>query len=118
MKFAKEITSSAIALLLVLSMALTLVALPLANAHDPVWKTPTFAFISVSPNPVGAGQYVNVIMWIDKTCPGAAFDNNIRFHDYKLTITKPDGTTETQTWPTAVDTTSSQYYRYTPSSTG
>ena len=118
MKFAKEKTSSAIALLIVLSMALTIVALPIANAHTPIWKTPTFAFISVAPNPVGVGQYVNVIMWIDKTCPGAAFDNDIRFHDYKLTITKPDGTTETHSWPTAIDTTSSQYYRYTPSETG
>ncbi|MCW4046056.1 MAG: PQQ-binding-like beta-propeller repeat protein [Candidatus Bathyarchaeota archaeon] len=111
-------TKLGIALFLTLTMAVSFVALPLANAHDPAWKIPTYAFINVAPNPVGVGQYVNVIMWIDKCIEGANWYNNIRFRNYKLTITDPDGHVETKTWDVCIDTTSSQYYRYTPQKTG
>jgi hypothetical protein len=86
--------------------------------HDPVWQIPTYAFILASPDPVGVGQYVHVIMWLDKPKVGAAIGNDIRFHDFKLTITKPDGKTETQTWSIIQDPTSSQGYNYAPDQAG
>jgi len=79
---------------------------------------PTYAYVSVAPNPVGIGQTVRVLMWLDQTINGATLDNAIRFHNYKLTITKPDNTTETQTWEIIQDTTSSQGYSYTPDQLG
>jgi outer membrane protein assembly factor BamB len=119
MKIAKNKTKAiAIAMFLMLSMAASMMLVPTANAHTPAWSFTTFAFIKVAPDPVGVGQKVNVIMWIDKVCYGAAYVNNIRFHNYKLTITKPDNTTETKTWDVCQDTTSGQYYGYTPDKVG
>ena len=58
-------------------------------------------------------------MWLDKTITGALMTgNNIRFHNYKLTITAPDGTTTTKTWEIVQDTTSSQSYTFTPNQVG
>jgi hypothetical protein len=111
----------AIALFLMLSIGASMTLVSTTNAHTPAWEITTFAYIHVAPDPVGVGQVVNVIMWVDKTMGGwfaASADNDIRMHDYKLTITRPDGETETQTWPIVWDTTSSQYTSYTPTQTG
>jgi len=121
MKNTKNKAAIAIVLLLTLTMFASLVLIPAANAHDPGWKITTFAYIHVAPNPVGVNQQVDVLMWVDKTMGGwgaASPGNDIRMHDYKLTITRPDGTTETKTWPIVWDTTSSQYTSYTPAQTG
>jgi outer membrane protein assembly factor BamB len=48
----------------------------------------------------------------------AAVNNNYRFHNYKLTITDPNGVNTTQTFDTIMDTTSSQSYSFTPTITG
>ena len=109
---------STIALILVLTISATLVALPVVNAHTPAWSIATFAFINVSPNPIGVNQQLNVLMWLDKVIYGASPENDIRFHDYKLTITKPDDTIETMTFDVCTDTTSSQYLAYTPDKIG
>ena len=106
-----------------LTIAIPLFALPTANAHDPAWKIPTYAFISVSPNPVGVGQRTTIVVWLGDVIQGAmsmpaSAANDIRFHDYKLTITKPDGKTETVEWPIVFDTTSSAYTTYTPNQVG
>jgi outer membrane protein assembly factor BamB len=119
MKIAKGKTMAiAIAICLMLSIGASAMLVPTANAHDPPWEIKTFAFILAAPNPVGVGQKVNVIMWIDKVAYGAAVTNNIRHHDYKLTITDPDGEIQTETWDTCKDTTSAQYYGFTPDKTG
>ena len=52
------------------------------------------------------------------TASAALLGNNYRFHNYKLTITAPDGTNSTQTFETVTDTTSSQFVQYTPTQTG
>jgi hypothetical protein len=57
-------------------------------------------------------------MWLDAVLPGAAVDNSIRVAGFKLTITKPDGTTEIKEWPTVTDTASSQPYLYYPDKVG
>jgi hypothetical protein len=114
-------TATAVSLFLMFAMAVSLIALPVVNAHDPPIEITTFAYILVSPNPAGVNQKVDIIMWVDKTPGGwdaASPDNDIRFHNYKLTITKPDGTTEMQNFPIVYDTTSSQYTSYTPDKTG
>jgi hypothetical protein len=57
-------------------------------------------------------------MWVDVALPGATLTNDIRRHDYSLTITAPDGTTETQNWPVIDDATGVQFLRYTPKQAG
>jgi hypothetical protein len=120
MRFSRSNTSTtAIALLLMFAMAVSLFALPAVNARDPPIEITTFAFIFAAPNPVGVGQKADVIMWVDKIPGGAALaSNDIRFHNYKLTITDPDGETKTETWDVCQDPTSSQYYAYTPDQVG
>ena len=53
---------SAITFALLLTFAATIFALPTVTAHDPAWETPSWGFMSVSPNPVGAGQQVLIVM--------------------------------------------------------
>jgi hypothetical protein len=110
--------STTLALILIATFAVSLIPLPNVAAHSPPWQIPTYAFISVSPNPVGVGQTTTVILWLDITIIGAGVTNDIRFHNYELTITKPDGTTETKTWPIVSDTTSCQSLLYTPTQAG
>ncbi len=114
----KPTTTIAFALFLILAMSASIVLVPDTLAHDPAWKIPTFAYINVSPNPIGVGQQAFVTVWLDKMPAGTVIGNNIRLHDYKLTITKPDGTNETKTWDTVTDTTSSAYTTYSPDATG
>ena len=44
--------------------------------------------------------------------------NDYRFHNYKLTITAPDGTVTTQSYSVVTDPTSAQDYSFTPSQVG
>ncbi len=109
----------AIAILFIVSMTASTILIPSTNAHTPPWNIPTFAYINVAPNPIGVGQQASVIMWLDKTFdPSIALSNDYRFHNYNLTITKPDGTTEEHDFPIVKDTTSSQFYAYTPTAVG
>ncbi|MDR1992965.1 MAG: PQQ-like beta-propeller repeat protein [Nitrososphaerota archaeon] len=87
-------------------------------AHSPPWAIPTYAFLAVSPNPIGVGQSVNIVMWAGLVLPGATVGNEVRFRDYKLTIIHPDGHNEIQTWPIIIDTTSTQFTQYTPKEIG
>jgi outer membrane protein assembly factor BamB len=107
-----------ITLVLVLSTAAAIISLPTASAHTPAWTIPTYAFVNVSPNPAGVGQQCLLVVWLDKIPDGALVTNNIRFHNYKCVITAPDGTTQTVTWDTVTDTTSSAYTTFTPTQTG
>lgn len=89
-----------------------------ASAHDPAWQIPTFAFINVAPNPVGEGQQALIVVWLDKIPDGASITNDIRFHNYKCVITAPDGETQTLTWETVTDTTSSAFATFVPDQVG
>jgi hypothetical protein len=110
--------AEAIALFLMFAMALSLVALPAANAHTPAWELPTYAYINVAPDPVGVGQRVSVNMWLSRVLPGAQIGNDIRFHDYELTITAPDGKVTSETFDIIQDPTSNCNFHYTPDTTG
>ncbi len=80
---------------LMLSMAITLVALPNANAHTPPLTVPTYAYLSVMPNPVGIGQTAYLGFWLDKLPPTAYQEFGDLWHNYTVAVTKPDGTSET-----------------------
>jgi len=109
---------STIALILVLTLSAIVVAFPTVNAHTLPANIPTFAYINAAPDPVGINQPVVILVWLDKIIGGANINNDIRFHDYELTITKPDGNTETIEWPIVYDTTSSHYTVYYPDQIG
>ena len=105
--------------ILILSIAASSLLLPSATAHSPPWQIPTFAYVQAVINPVGVGQNTYIYMWIDKTFgTDTALTNDWRFHNYKLTITAPDGTVEVKTWDVVWDTTSSQGYSFAPNQVG
>jgi hypothetical protein len=114
----KNKTAIAIAIFLTLSMSASMILVPTANAHTPIWKIRSFAYLAAQPDPVGLGQLVTVFMWVDTPLPSSAAANDIRRVDYKLTITDPDGATTTENWDTVEDTTGVQYYSFTPAKVG
>jgi hypothetical protein len=114
----KDKTTTAIAMLLMLSFAISLVALPAVNAHDPPWTIPSFAYLVCTPNPVGVGQQITLIMFVDTPMPSAAITNDIRRHDYTITITNPNGKTDTQHWDYIADSTGIMSYQYVPDVVG
>jgi hypothetical protein len=136
MKIAKNrIAAIAIAIFLTLSMTASVTLISPANAHTPIWKIPTYAYIVAEPNPIGVGQKMNVYMWLDCVYGGAggtsaAIGTNIsttgyaqignfyRFHNYQLVITAPDGKNTTETFPVIQDTTSAQQTTFTPTQVG
>lgn len=73
-----------------LSIVTSMTLIPTAAAD-----TPTHAFVSVSPNPVGVNQNASISMWIDKPQPTLGGIVSDVWHNYTLTVTKPDGTKET-----------------------
>jgi outer membrane protein assembly factor BamB len=100
-----------------LTIAVTLVALPAANAHTPAWTIPTYAYLSVTPNPVGVGQAVYIGFWVDKVPPTANAQYGDRWHNFTVTVTKPDGSTE-KLGPYSSDAVGGAFTTYAPATVG
>jgi hypothetical protein len=107
-----------IALYLMTLMIASMVLLPNISAHSPSLSITSYAYLSVAPNPVGVGQSVAIAFWVDYPLQGSTLTNDIRRHDYTLTIAKPDGTEITQKWPVISDTTGIQSHYFTPDQVG
>ncbi len=101
--------STSIPLILLLLTAALIASVPFVNAAD----VETRAFLAVNPNPVGVNQLVDVTVWL-QPIPVTATD---KFHNMQVTITKPDGTTETR-GPLTSSPIGSQYFAFTPTMTG
>ena len=113
----KQTLTILIVAILAASISLTMLP-PDTAAHTPAWTITTFAYISAAPNPVGVGQQTNIVFWLDTVIQGAGITNNIRFKNYNLTIIAPDGARTEKIFATITDTTSSQYYQFTPDQVG
>ena len=116
--FLRNKTTNAIALFLMLTVTVTLVALPLASAHTPKWTIQPYLNIHVAPNPVGVGQQLYIVMFTTWALPGADYYNDVRFRDFKLKITMPDGTTDVRNYPVVTDPGGSIFFLYTPTQVG
>jgi len=116
MNFAKNKTAIAIALFLILTIAVSIVALPAANAHYPPNNVPTYAYVSAAPNPVGVGQTTTVVFWINQMPPTAAGIAGDRFFFY-LDIIDPNEDKQT-IGPLTSDPVGGSYYLYTPEEAG
>jgi hypothetical protein len=108
----------ALAAILLISTGTAILELPLASAHTPAWQVPTFAYVQAVPNPIGVGQTATVYMWLSNTYADALKTNDYRFHNFKLTITAPDGTVTSQTFANIMDSTSNQFYSFAPTQAG
>ncbi len=87
---AKNKNTSAIAMLLILSFSISIVALQTANAQSTM---STYAFIGAVPNPAGVDQevllHVGITLQLQSEYMG--------WEGLTVTVTRPDGTTETLT---------------------
>ena len=80
----------------------------------------TRVHIAVSPNPIGVNQQVSVTSIIPNVPPPQLPDYRPRYgywNDLTLTITKPDGTTETKSGLSTAEA-GTGYYLYTPTQVG
>jgi outer membrane protein assembly factor BamB len=107
----------AIMISIILIFSLASIMLSTTTAHDPPFKISTYAYLSIEPDPVGVGQEAYVNFWIDKPPPTAASQYGDRWHNFEVTVTKPDGTTE-KLGPFTSDDTGGAHTVYTPSVTG
>jgi hypothetical protein len=110
--------ASIIAIVLTISMGASMILVPDASAHDPVWSIPTYAYVTAAPNPVGINQQATVFMFLTNYFYDSAYTNDYRFHNYKLTITSPSGEVTEQTVAKVTDTTSAVAVTFTPTETG
>ncbi|MCX8151103.1 MAG: PQQ-binding-like beta-propeller repeat protein [Candidatus Bathyarchaeota archaeon] len=108
--------SVVLVLILSLAMATSSIFMSAVTAHTPPQNIPTFAYVTAAPNPVGVGQQVIIYMWLDKAPPTASGAYGDRWKDFTLTITKPDGTTETQKFTS--DPVGFAWFMYTPTELG
>ena len=88
-----------------------------SSAHTPAWNVHTYAYCNVAPNPCGLGQTVTIGMWIQIPPPTASGALGDRWHNFKVTVTHPDGTNETL-GPFTSDDTGGTYTLYTPTQLG
>src|SRR4030043_200533 len=86
---AKNKTAITIALILIFAMAISLIALPSANAQT--GTRATYAFNGATPNPVGINQETLLHVGITQQLNSVAMG----WEGLSVTVTKPDGTTET-----------------------
>ncbi|MFB3888815.1 MAG: PQQ-binding-like beta-propeller repeat protein [Candidatus Bathyarchaeia archaeon] len=109
MKLQKTKTLNVITLLLMLTFTTFMASSQTVSAAD----IKTYAYMAIVPNPVGVGQQVEVTIWIEPL-PLTATDV---FHDFTVTITKPDGTTKT-VGPLTTSPVGMQYFTQVPDQIG
>ena len=88
----------------------------IVDAHDPHWEITTYIYVSTTPNPVGVGQQVTAVVWLNyapQTATGSVGD---RWYFY-LDIEKPDNSTET-VGPLVSDAAGGTFYTFTPKAAG
>ena len=112
-----SVSKKTVTLLLLMTIAIPLIALPNATAHTPPWEITSWAYVTAAPNPIGVGQKVLIVGWSSIVLPSATATNDIRFKDLQLQITKPDNTVQTIPLPNT-DSTSTAYISYTPDQIG
>ncbi|MEM2953627.1 MAG: PQQ-binding-like beta-propeller repeat protein [Candidatus Bathyarchaeia archaeon] len=116
MKNLKNKTSAIIALTLTITFAVLTASTSVVNAV--IVEVDTFAWVMVAPNPVGVNQQVLVTAQIDKVSPTAVgVYGGDHFKGVTVTITKPDGTTETK-GPFELWAMSNQFFYYKPTMEG
>ncbi|MCW4045828.1 MAG: PQQ-binding-like beta-propeller repeat protein, partial [Candidatus Bathyarchaeota archaeon] len=107
------------ATLIVLFLTLTIaapLALPLASAHTPPWKIPTWCYIGVVPQTIGVNQEATIVFWLNEYPPTAQGGYGDRW-TFTVEVTKPDGSKE-NLGPYTSDPVGSGWTSYTPTQVG
>jgi outer membrane protein assembly factor BamB len=113
----KNKTAIAIAMLLMMTMVVTMIASPAVIAHDPAWTIPTYAFVTAAPNTIGVGQTTVIVMWLDKFPATAGGTGGDLWRGFTLDITEPNGD-KTSLGPFTSGQTGSTFTTFTPDQVG
>jgi outer membrane protein assembly factor BamB len=123
----KNKSAIAIALFLMATIAVTLVdVLPTAQAQEVEEESlRSFVYIAVSPSTTGVGQDVIIVAWTRDMPPEMGEERGLLdsptgragWYDMTVTVTKPDGTTETLEFP-YTDPVGAVWILYTPTDVG
>ncbi len=114
---AKKKTCSMTMLLLMLSITIPITFISTAEAHTPPWNIPTYAYLAISPNPIGVGEQVLVVFWISQPPATATGTSGGRWQNMQIAVAKPDGTRQTL-GPFISDPVGGAYTLYTPDQVG
>lgn len=108
-----------IAALLTFSVAASLILVPDTAAHNPPYQITSYAKVSMQPEVIGVGQSIMGYAFLGNgPLSGSLMTNGIRFHNYTVWITDPEGKVTEYHWDTVEDTTGVQMFRYTPTIVG
>ncbi|HUJ84185.1 MAG TPA: hypothetical protein VLV84_01100, partial [Candidatus Acidoferrales bacterium] len=99
-------------------MTSSLVLLPTSNASNPPQTIPTTAYVTVTPQTIGVGQYCTIVVYTDRFSPTAGGAVGQFWNGYLLTITAPDGTKTTIGPWTCASATGSDFKTFTPNQVG
>ena len=91
LKIKSKTVATLISMLLITSMAISLIAFPDVTAQTAQSTLKTYPFIGATPNPVGVGQEVLLHIGITRELTNVAMG----WEGLSVTITKPDGSIET-----------------------
>ncbi len=106
--------ASAIAVFLMLTMTLAIVAFPAVQAQT----IPSFLLLNVAPDPIGVGQNVEVNAFLSKPPITASLGGTgDMYTGITVEVTKPDGTKQTL-GPFTSDATGGTYTTFTPNVVG
>jgi hypothetical protein len=115
MKTLKNKNATIFSTLLILSIATSMILSPSVTGQvtfPPGTKIPTYAYISVAPNPIGVGQQVNVNFFLATVLESSEGPSNLT-----VKITDPSGNVETR-GPYTGDTTGGTYFNFVPDQVG
>jgi hypothetical protein len=105
-----------LAILTLVLMACSTISLSMTQVKAADFEQ-SYAFLSLSPNPAGVNQPVIVIMFLSNLQASAGGTGGARFHNFTVTITRPDGSIETKGPFTSDDVSNAGFY-YTPTMIG
>ena len=111
----KKTKFATITLILLMTLSAMITFTPSVKAQ--VYDTPTFLFVTASPQPVGIGQVVYVGITFSRPCPtGAGYTGDL-YEGITLTITDPTGVATTS-GPYLASPVAGVVYNFTPDKIG
>jgi outer membrane protein assembly factor BamB len=111
-----SIVAMTIALILVMIIPMSMVSIYAQTAQSPL-KENTNAFLSVTPNPVGAGQTLNLVMFLAQIPPFNTAGAAVHYTGFTVNVITPSGE-NSSLGPFSSDDIGAAYTAYTPPTAG
>jgi hypothetical protein len=104
------------ALSLMLSITISMIALPLTEAHTPPWDVPTWTYVAVTNEVIGVGQTTVIVFWSNAVPPTAQGKYGDAW-TFWIDITSPAGV-ESTLGPFLSDPVGGSWTTFTPTEVG